>query len=494
MNWRLSIIAITISLLGGCSLAPEYEQPQSTLPDSFSNGKSSESQAISDAQLETWWTAFGDDVLNALIERALTENFDLQAAAQRVLAARANLGFAKANQWPTLTGNSTIARQDYPNTLNPNGASQGGPQDSFQLIGMLDYEIDLWGKLANASNASREELLATAYSYETVRTTLAAEVATTYFMLLATQRQVAITEDTIRSRQEAFDIQSVRRDSGAITELEKQQAAAELAAANAELPSLNEQASLLTTSLAVLVGASPKEIWSEPTVQENRFILPPPPQTNLDQAPVSLLARRPDIVAAESQARALTYQIGVVKAERWPTVTVGALGGLISDPMGKVFSDDNATWSITGMVTGTLYDFGRNAARVEASEAYQNEALIRYEQVVQQAFRELKDAVDQLNYSERRIDARRAHLDAINLTVDLAQSRYRAGLTSYLDLLSAQNTQFNVELTLVNAWLDRYLASVELYKALGGGWEVPAKREDVILVGRLDVDQDMPAE
>ncbi|MBL4793508.1 MAG: efflux transporter outer membrane subunit [Citromicrobium sp.] len=454
MTLRTSISLTAMSLLAGCSLAPDYEQPQTALPGQLGSG---EQVALDELQLEQWWTIFNDPELNALVDRALNENFDILVAMQNVLAARANLGFAQANQWPTLTGNSSISRQDYPNTLSPGGAGMGGPQDSFQLLGMLDYEIDLWGKLANASRSSREELLSTAYAYETVRTTLAAEVASTYFNLKAVRCQIAITEDTIQARQEAFDLQTLRRDGGLITELEKQQAAAELAAAKSELPGLREEASLLETSLAVLTGASPEELWREPDVSGLREEIPAPPSVPLSQTPISLLGRRPDILAADARARSLTYQIGVVKAERWPSITLGALGGLVSDPMGKVFSDDNKTWSITGTITGTIYDFGRNAARVESAEARQAAAILTYQQVVQQAFRELRDAVNQLNYSQDRIIARDEQLMAIDRTVELAQSRYDEGYTNYLDLLSAQNVQFSVELTLVDAWRSRYL-------------------------------------
>ncbi len=464
---RIATFLPIVLLAGGCQLAPEYEQPAAALPGSLGLPAAEEGQRV---ELNRWWEVFEDPELNRWIERSLEANYDIAISASRVEQARARLGFTRADRWPELSAQAGAGRSESSTFSAAPGAD--GPRSTYQVAGMLNFELDLWGRLANAERSAREQLLATTYAYETVRTTLIADTATLYFNLKAAREQLRIARETVEGRMAALDLQDIRWQGGFITELERQQAAVELATARVTIPNLQEQIATMESALLILAGAEPEAFWDPAATESVAGNLPVPPEISLDVVPASVLERRPDILAAEAEARAATFDIGVLRAQRWPTLSLGAMLGTAAGSVGDLFSDGSDMWSITGDLVGPVYDFGRRRLRVEEGEAIREQVLLRYQAVVRQAFREVRDAVALMNYAEDRSDARAAQAAALDRTVELAEVRYEEGYTSFLDLLDAQRLQFDAQLAWIQAERDRLVATISLYRSLGGGWEL----------------------
>ncbi|KAF0092899.1 MAG: RND efflux system outer membrane lipoprotein [Puniceicoccaceae bacterium 5H] len=468
------ILFLPIIGLAGCSMAPDYQAPQPELPAQLPELDQT-ANAEADATLQadqTWWTAFGDAQLNAWVERALANNDSAEIAAARVREARALLGQSTAELFPSLNAQGEAARQDSANDL----AQTPGPYNTYQLSGVLSYELDLWGRLRNGRKAAREQLLSTTYAYQSTRQTLISDTVTAYFNVIAARIQVEIGEATVADRKESLRLQQLRFDNGAITELERQQAEAEYAAALTSLPDSRENLEVAENALLMLAGANPEAFWSRDMLDQIGEDLPQTVDLEADLTPLALLRLRPDVQAAEADAKAATYNIGVIKAQRWPSLSLSALLGTGATDIDRLFTRDSRMWSVSGSLAGPLFDFGRTANRVRASEAQQEQALLRYEQVVKQAFREVRENWRGYAFANERVDAAVQQATAYDRTVELAQTRYDEGYTSFLELLDARRAQYDSRLALTSARLTYLVQAVDLIKALGGGLE-PLQRD-----------------
>jgi len=455
-------------------MAPDYQAPQPELPAQLPELDQT-ANAEADATLQadqTWWTAFGDAQLNAWVERALANNDSAEIAAARVREARALLGQSTAELFPSLNAQGEAARQDSANDL----AQTPGPYNTYQLSGVLSYELDLWGRLRNGRKAAREQLLSTTYAYQSTRQTLISDTVTAYFNVIAARIQVEIGEATVADRKESLRLQQLRFDNGAITELERQQAEAEYAAALTSLPDSRENLEVAENALLMLAGANPEAFWSRDMLDQIGEDLPQTVDLEADLTPLALLRLRPDVQAAEADAKAATYNIGVIKAQRWPSLSLSALLGTGATDIDRLFTRDSRMWSVSGSLAGPLFDFGRTANRVRASEAQQEQALLRYEQVVKQAFREVRENWRGYAFANERVDAAVQQATAYDRTVELAQTRYDEGYTSFLELLDARRAQYDSRLALTSARLTYLVQAVDLIKALGGGLE-PLQRD-----------------
>lgn len=471
---RISYILPIVLLVGGCQFAPEYEQPTAELPGSLGLPETGDASQV---ELNRWWEVFEDPELNSWIERSLAGNLDIATSVSRVEQARARLGFARADRWPELSARGTAERQRGSSQLTSPG--MGGTRSNYQVGGLLDFELDLWGRLANAEKSARAQLLSSAFAHDTVRTTLIADTATLYFNLKGSREQLRIARETVAGRKSVLDLQDIRWKGGSTTELERQQAAVELATARVRIPDLLEQIATMESSLLILTGAEPAAFWDPEATASIQGNLPQPPEISVEAVPASVLQRRPDILQADAQARATTYDIGVLEAQRWPTLSLGALLGTASGSVGDLFSDGSGTLSVSGSLVGPIYDFGRRRSRVEEGEEIQKQALLRYQIVVRQAFREVRDAVAMVGYAKDRSEARAEQAAALERTVNLAETRYEGGYTSFLDLLDAQRNQFDAQLARTQAEVDRLLATISLYRSLGGGWMKSGEEKDL---------------
>lgn len=424
-----------------------------------------ELSAAETTSLTSWWQRYNDSQLNVLIARTLEHNADLRLAAARVAESRALLGGKEAEQYPNLSANASAARLDLGDAL-----AGGGTMESYSLSPVLSFEVDLWGKLANATEASRQLLLAEEANARAVHLAVITETTSHYFAALALNEQIAITQRTITTREKAAKLQSKLFKEGEIDELAVRQAESELQAVQAELPSLENQRQQRLNALSVLTGASPAAIFKSDqlaTVKDRQLPnLPALPAL----APEQVVAGRPDIARAEHELIASNAQIGVARAAYLPSLSLTGLLGFQSNNIGDLFSSSPIS-GVIGSVAGPLVDFGRARSQVEASEARQKQSYINYEKTVQIAFREIMDALTGYHKNDERLKAQEARVKTLQRSAQLARRRFDEGISSYLDVLDAERNLYQVETASVETRRAQLQSSVDLYKALGGGNE-----------------------
>jgi multidrug efflux system outer membrane protein len=450
-------------MLGACSLAPDLEKPKTALPANWALSGAEETT------LTRWWQRYNDATLNALIDRALEHNADLQMAAARVAESRALLSGAQAEQYPSLSGNASATRIDLGDSPLT-GGQNAKAMNSYSVAPILSFEVDLWGRLANATEASRQQLLAEEANARAVRLAVIAEVASHYFTASALNEQIAITARTIKTREQAFALQQKLFLEGDTDELTVRQAESELQAVQAELPALEEQRHQRLNALSVLSGASPQDLFAPAQLSEiNDSTLPKVPALPT-LAPEQVVAGRPDIVRAEHRLVASNAQIGVARAAYLPRLSLTGLLGFQSGNLDSLFSSSPASL-ITGSLAGPILDFGRARAQVEASEAREKQAYISYQQTVRIAFREILDALTGYRNTGERLAVQEKRVTTLKRSAHLAQRRFDEGISNYIDVLDAQRNLYQAETATVETRRARLQTSVDLYKALGGGSE-----------------------
>jgi multidrug efflux system outer membrane protein len=452
--------------VSACTVGPDYERPKSDLPETWQSEMLD--QAGDTADYGSWWQRYEDPTLTRLVEQALDRNLDIQAQAARVRQARAALGLAEAEQYPTVDLQADVARQ----RASEHGISAGGGDtfDTFSLAGSLNYELDLWGRVAREEEAARARLFGSLFTKEAVRLNVVTDIVTTYYNLRASERQLRIARETVQSREQTLQLEQARRDAGAIASLPVRQAQAELETTRSQIPPLQDQVRRQRTALAILVGATPREIveridTSGPALGQARM-----PAEMPDVLPSELLERRPDIRAAEATLAAANADIGVAKSQWYPSVNLAGLLGVDAIEGDDLFEAGARTWSVGGSLLQPLLYFGRIEASVESAEAARERATMSYRRTVRTAFQEVDDALAALSAANQRLGARQRQVDALRDTLDLARRRYEGGFTSFINVLDAQRGLLDAQLALAEAGRDRLTAMATLYKALGGGW------------------------
>ena len=466
---RLAALALSAALLAGmlsgCAFGPDHARPAMDLPDAWRAG-TADAGTVQDG----WWKGFGDPALDTLVTAALDHNRDLAKAIANVDEARAQLGLARANQMPRLDAQGSTERQRYSlNSFNSFDESTR-VQDLHTAAGALSYEVDLWGRYRRATEAARAQLLSTVAARDTVRLALTAQVARTYFDLRAYDQQLQVARDTLASRESTQELRKVRFELGLTSELDYRQAIAEAASARSTVHTLQYNVAASEAALGVLTGRSPREIVTGTVDRGLAVDAVPVPPTVPAGLPSALLERRPDIVQAEQQLAAASANIGVAKAAYFPSISLTGLLGYESSDLTRLFTGPAGTWRYAGSVTMPIFDFGRVKAGVEAAEARQRAALAGYEKAVQDAFREAQDALVANRKARGVVEAQTTQVTALRRSLHLARLRYDNGYSSYLEVLDAERSLFEVEISLASAQRDQLVAVVEVYRALGGGW------------------------
>lgn len=469
MSSRFWLPCLALGLvLTGCTVGPDYERPTADMPDDWRSKVLAEAEA--DRDLGMWWQRYDDPTLTRLVERARQENLDVAAQAARVRQARAELGLQEAEQYPTVDVQADVARQ----RTSEEGASTDGAAgmtfDTFSLAGSLNYELDFWGEADRREQAARARLYESTFTGAAVRLYVVTDVVTTYFNLRAAERQLRIARETARSREETLELQRSRLDAGDIATLPVQQARAELETTRAAIPPLKEQIRRQRTALAILVGATPREIVNQldssgPPLTEARV-----PEGMPESLPSDLLRRRPDVRAAEATLVAANADVGIARAQWYPNVNLAGVLGVEALEAQDLVQASARTWSIGGSMLQPLVYFGRIQANVDGAEAAKDLASVTYRQTLRTAFQEVDTALTALEAARDRLTARRRQVDALEETLAVARQRYEGGFTSYIDVLDAQRGLFDAELAMVEARRDELTAVATLYKAMGGGW------------------------
>lgn len=465
-----SCIALAVALaLAGCAVGPDYVRPALDLPAS---GASVPKIA------DDWWRQFRDPELDRLEAEALAHNLDLAEAFARIDEARASLRSARAQQTPDATVGVNQSRSRISGVgSTPLPAGTPLTTSDRRLSLDLSWEIDLWGRLSRGTEAARAELAASEAARDGVRLALTATVARSLYELRALAAQLDIARQTLASRRQTAELQRKRYVGGSASELESSQAAADAADAAARVPDLEQQLAAAANALAVLLGRTPKELVERPlAAATGADALPPPPEVPA-ALPSDLLERRPDIQSAEQQLIAANARIGVAKADYFPRLTLTGSYGAESQALSDLFTGPANTWSLAAGLVQPLFAGGRIAANVEGAEARSAQAEVGYRRTVQTAFRETLDALVAHRSASERLRARDEREAALAQTLKLANRRYEAGYSSWLDVLDAERNLFQARLDRVEARRARLAAAVGVIEALGGGWTVPAKGE-----------------
>lgn len=468
MRRRLrSIVTASVALLAAaCALGPNYQRPKENIPAAYRFDTVAGNDAFAD---QGWWQLYQDPTLEALIREALDNNFDVRIAAARVDQARALLGSTRLQQVPQISVSADAQRARIPLDERVPGAP--AVNNVFSVDGSLSYELDFWGKYRRATEAARAGLLASEYSRQDVMAGLVSNVAAAYFTLLALDEQLAITQRTVGTRQKFVDLTQAQHERGTVSGLDVATAQAQLAVAQANIPDLQRQIGIAEDELSVLLGRNPDEILRTETGQLKRMIeaaSAPVPPAGL---PSSLLERRPDLREAEQNLIAANANVGVAKANLFPSITLTAAAGNASTALSSLFNGPARSWSFGAGLLQPLLSSQNNLYQVELANAQKRQSLLQYQQSVQTAFREVSDAlIARQKYAEFQV-AQQAQVDAQRKADIIALARYRIGYASYFDVINADRDLFTAELSLSAAHLNTLLSLVQLYRAVGGGWQ-----------------------
>ncbi|MBW2690413.1 MAG: efflux transporter outer membrane subunit [Deltaproteobacteria bacterium] len=447
-------------LITGCMIGPDYEKPTVDSPAAWRIDVA-EAQDLSNSR---WWGQFDDPVLSELIEEALKSNKDLLIATSRLDEFLGRYGVARADLFPQVGADGSAARDRASESLTPLGPTIDNPDNIYQAFLTATWEIDLWGRLRRATEAAQAELLSTAEARQVVIQTLVSSVALSYIDLLNLDRQLEISQETAKTRKESLEIFTKRHLAGVISNLELSQVKSEYYLALARVPELERAIGQRENALSFLLGRNPAPIKRGGTIAELK--LPTAPAG----LPSDLLTRRPDIRQAEQGLIAANARIGIARAAYFPTVSLTGFLGTSSRDMSDLFEGTSKAWNFAGNVTVPIFTAGRIKGEVEVAKAIQQQTLINYQQIIQNAFREVDDALVDQDRTRETLDAQSQQVMALNDYAHLARLRYDEGYSSYLEVLDAERSLFNVDLTYTQTRADLFSALINLYKAMGGGW------------------------
>ena len=463
------VCLIAALCLPACSLAPKYERPDMPLPAEWNLPEQAQNPLA-----EQWWTRFNDPALNALVEEALQKNQDLEQALASVNSARAQLGIATSFLLPSVGAYGGWEM----NSLSLKGPSPVPPsldrtQPAYSGGLSAAWELDFWGKYRNAYTALSDILLGTQAAYVGLRLTISGATARGYFTLLALDLQKAIAERTIKTREDALKIYTDRFKAGDITELDWLRAKAEVETARVSLHETLIAREAAEASLLTLVGRSPRDIMLERFERGKAIHLIPAAPILPAGIPSQLLERRPDIRAAEYALMANNANIGVVRAEFFPSISLTGTFGTLSVHLKNLFTPAAGIWAYGIQGTMPILNFGRTWWKVKDAEAQKQMALAVYTKTVQSAFSDTRTALVQQKENAEIVRRYKAQVESLLKAAELARVRYDNGYSSYLEVLDAERQLFGAEMQAATALAKRLNSIVDVCMALGGGWEEP---------------------
>ena len=477
MKRLLCLFVVPVLLLSGCKLGPDYVRPPVQAPEAWKDNGQIDTTL---ANVE-WWDLFQDSQLQELIRIALAENKDLKIAVERIEEARAFYGFQEADLYPHVDVNASAAHQE----VTKDGAikipeNTDTSKPLYQLNTSVFWELDFFGRIRRATEAERAILLSTEEARRFAVITLVSDVAQAYMELRDLDLRLEISRRTVKSREEYVQLAKLRFEGGLTSELDWRQAEAEYHRTQAFVYDFERFVALKENEISVLLGRNPSIIARGQSLEDQP--LPPEVPAGL---PSALLERRPDIAQAEQILISSNARIGEAKALLFPTISLTGFFGWESTELDNLVTTPARTWSIAGNLLQPIFNAGKNKRRVEVTESQFRQTLYAYESVILQAFREVEDALIDYKKSGERRASQTDRVNAERKVLQLAEVRYRGGVSDYLEVLDAQRSLFDAELDWVESSRDQLVALVRLYKALGGGWTAPAPASDATPTANL---------
>jgi multidrug efflux system outer membrane protein len=466
------LVAFLALLMVGCKVGPNYKRPVADLPSSYRqslapdlvNGPSAES--LADAQ---WTTVYQDAALQRLITEALASNLDLRIAAQRILESQAQVGITRSQQLPTISGGASYSALRIPSALAGTN-KDGTPANSFYRGGgpslSAAWNFDFWGLYRRQSEAARAELLATTWGQRAIRITVIQSVAESYFELRSLDAQLAITNNTIKARQDSLTLTQSLEQHGAGSLADVRQAEELLHAAKANLPAIRREMAVQESAISILLGHNPEVIDRGLAIEDQ----PHPAQLPVG-VPSQLLERRPDIQQAEAKLIAANARIGVARAQYFPQISLTSLGGAASNQLSSIASGPTSYWYAAGSIAHPIFDGGRIHSNYRLSKAQEQEMLLEYQKTILNSLKEVSDSLVAYKELHEEREEKAQQVKSATDAVRLARLRYEGGNTNYLEVLTTDTDLYSAQLALAATQRDEAASLIEVYAALGGGWK-----------------------
>jgi outer membrane protein, multidrug efflux system len=458
----LGILAVLV-LEAGCMMGPKYKRPAVNVPQEYRTPEPQQVTQASSLGNEQWWQLYQDPALTQLIHTAIAQNYDVRIAAARVLEAQAQVGITRSNQFPSASVGADIYSQQNAKVTKVFPAYQ---VNAGELNLSVIWNLDFWGKYRRQTEAARAQLLATEWAQRAVLSSLVANVATAYFQLRALDSELEISKRTLASRQESVKLTQVLESHGSNSGLDVSQAEQLVYTASETIPDLERQIQQQENVLSILLGENPQSIPRGRALTEQ-----PVPQNVPAGLPSELLERRPDVRQAEEFMVAANAQIGAAKALFFPSLTLTGLGGLQSNALNQFISEPSETWAGALSVTQPVFQGGALRSNLRLARANWQEVVLSYQQTIQSALAQVSNALIASQTNREFREQQNLLTQAAKRSDDLSQVLYQHGGASYLQVLTNETNYFSAELNLVLAQLNERLALVQLYQALGGGWQ-----------------------
>ena len=458
----LGIVAV-LALEAACMMGPKYKRPAVDVPQEYRAPAPQAAAQASSLGNEQWWQVYQDPVLTQLIHTALAQNYDVRIAAARVLEAQAQVGITRANQLPSAAVGANVFSEQNAKVSNVFPAYQvNGGELNLSVI----WNLDFWGKYRRQTEAARAQLLATEWGRRTVISSLVANIATAYFQLRALDSQLEISQRTLASRQESLKLTQFLESHGSASGVDLSQAEQLVYTASETIPDLERQMQQQENVLSILLGENPQSVPRGRALTEQ-----PVPQNVPAGLPSELLERRPDVRQAEEIMVAANAQIGVAKASFFPNLSLTGLGGLESNALHQFITMPSETWYAAFNVSQPVFQGGALRSNLRLARASWQEASLSYQQTVQNALEQVSNSLIASEKDREFREQQELLTQAARQTDQLSEVLYKNGGASYLQVLTSETNYFSAELNLVQAQLNERLALVQLYQALGGGWQ-----------------------
>ena len=479
--WLKVLLAVAVIQTSGCTVGPKYQRPAAEVPKAYKEVGNWKPAQPNDQNLGgNWWTVFQDPQLEALELQVNVSNQNLKAAEAQYRQARAVVRYNRADYYPTVTaGPSATRTRVSANRPPPNSIFDGITYNDFALPFDISYQADVWGRVRRTVESSREQAQASAADLATVNLSMHADLAIDYFLARSLDAEEQLLNSTVTQYEQALELIETRFTGGIASDVEVQQAKTQLETTRAQAIDVAVARSQYEHAVAILIGKPPAEFSLPPLP-----LTAPPPNIPVSM-PSELLERRPDIAAAERRVASANAQIGVAKAAYYPLINLGATGGFESSSITNLLNGPSGFWSLGFAAAQTIFDAGRRRAASDQAVAAYDQSVANYRQTVLTGFQQVEDNVAALRILEREAQTQDRAVEAAQKYLDLAITRYKGGVTSYLEVTTAQSASLSDQVTAVNLLGRRMVNSVLLIQALGGGWDRSALPEHPECCGKL---------